>query len=143
MKNERTWVVTFDSNTCRLYDYDKKHLQLIKEVTHPENKQKDSELIADRQGRYQAQGAHGTYSQASDPHALKIDNFAREIAKDLEHERSLNSFEKLILIAPSHMKGLLFKHLNTHVQDMIKSTLDKNLMHVPAAELLNHLHREK
>ncbi len=54
MKNNITWIVLTDSNACRIYDYAKHpvKLTLVKEIFHPENKLKTSELVSDRPGHY-------------------------------------------------------------------------------------------
>src|SRR5579871_5043532 len=101
-----TWVINTDSNTCRIYDYSKKpgHLTLIKEIQHPENRLRDIDLTTDKPGHYRTDGsAHGSYSQPSDPKEVKIEDFSREIAKELDHGRNTNAYKKLIVIAPPHM----------------------------------------
>ena len=136
------WVVTANSNQCRIYDYHHKdnQLKLLHEINHPENKLKDSEVLSDRQGRYNTMGsAHGAYSQPHDPANIHIDNFARQIAQVLDEGRNKQAYQTLILVAPSHMEGLLNEHLNKHVKSMIKQVIQKNVMHCAEHELLNYL----
>ena len=57
------WVVITNSNTCRIYDYDKKHsnLSLLKEISHPNLKLKTSEtLTTERPGHYRKGESAGT-----------------------------------------------------------------------------------
>lgn len=131
------WLVIFDSTICRIYNYDKNQIILIKEVQHPENKLKDIDITTDKPGRYQSKDyAHGAYSQKSDPKEIKIENFSREIANILEHGRSTHSYEKLILVASPHMNGLLLKHLNKQVHDLIALNIQKDLIHIAENKLL-------
>lgn len=134
------WVVVFDSNVCRIYGYSKDQIVLIKEIQHPENKLRDIDLTSDKPGRYQAKGyVHGAYTQESDPKAIKIDNFSKEIANILDHGRNTHAYETLILGASSHMNGLLLKHLNKQVKSLITHNIEKNLMPLGESELLVHL----
>lgn len=136
------WVVTTDSNTCRIYEYKRKpaQLTLLHELQHPENKLKDIELTSDRPGHYKSsRDAHGAYSQQTDPKEIKIDNFSREISKALDQGRNSHAYQNLIIIASPHMKGLLFQHINKHVKDLVSHSIDKELTHLPQHDLLEFL----
>lgn len=136
------WVVSADSNTCRIYHYQKQptELTIIKEIVHPENKLKDSEITSDRPGHYQSgQTAHGTYFPHSDPKVVKIDTFSRQIADELDDARKKQKFDKLILIAAPHMNGLLLQHLNKNVKHLISHNIQKDLLHLPHLDLLEFL----
>ncbi len=140
--NHAAWVVTTDSNTCRIYHYTKKptQLTLLKELSHPENKLRDIELTSGKPGHYKTNTAtHGAYSQPSDPKEIKADDFSREIAKELDHGRNTNAYKSLIIIAPPHMNGLLCHHINKHVKGLIAHTIEKDLMSMPEHELLAFL----
>jgi protein required for attachment to host cells len=136
-------VVTANSNDCRIYHFDKPHanLTLLSEISHPENKLKNSDLTSDRSGHYQAGGTsgRGAYSPRMDAKEIEIDNFSREIANILNKERNGNEYKKLILIAPSHMSGLLNQHLNKHVKELIVNHIQKDLQHLKTHELLEFL----
>ena len=140
--NHAAWVVTTDSNTCRIYQYNKKptQLTLLKELKHPENKLRDIDLTSDKPGHYKSSNAtHGAYSQPTDPKEIKIDDFSREIAKELDHGRNTNAYKNLIIIAPPHMHGLLFQHINKHVKNLVAHKIEKDLMRMPDHELLEFL----
>lgn len=140
--NNTLWVVNTDSNTCKIYQY-RKHpdqLTLLKEIRHPENKLRDTDLTSDKPGHYKSSNtAHGAYSQPSDPKEIKIDAFTREIAKELDHGRNTQSYTNLILIASPHMCGLLSQHINKHVLDLVAHKIEKDLIHLPDHELLTYL----
>ncbi len=143
LNQSSTWVVTTDTNTCRIYHYKKKprELTLLKEIQHPENKLRDIDLTSGKPGHYKSSGsAHGAYSQPSDPKEIKITDFSREIAKELDHGRNMHAYEKLIVIAPPHMNGLLFQHINKHVKNLITHCIEKDLLHLDDHKLLDFLH---
>lgn len=135
------WVVSSDTNTCRIYQYNKPfQLTLIKELKHPENKLKTSDLISDRPGHYQTSGpTRGVYTQSTDPKDVMIDNFSREIAKELDHGRNDHAYKNLIIIASPHMNGLLFQHFNKHVKESVINRIHKDLLHLSEQELLDFL----
>jgi protein required for attachment to host cells len=140
--NHATWVINTNSNTCRIYGYSKKpaELTLIKEIIHPENRLKDIDLTSDKPGRYKSSnGSHGAYAQRSDPKEIKIDDFSREIAKELDHDRNIHAYQNLIIIAAPHMRGLLFQHFNKNVIDLITHTIEKDIIHMNNHDLLDFL----
>lgn len=137
-----TWVITTDTNTCRIYYYKKKptQLTLLKEIKHPESKLKNSDLVSDKQGHYKANdAAHGNYSPHMEAKEIEIDNFSRVIANELDQGRNKQSYEKLIIIAPPQMSGLLFQHINKHVKELVTNNIQKDLLHLADHELLEFL----
>ncbi|MBA4696552.1 MAG: host attachment protein [Legionella sp.] len=143
-----TWLTTFNSNTCRVYHYSKNELDLFKTIEHPENRQHDTDITADKSGNYKSPvvGTSGTFAQASDPKEIQVDNFAREIANLLESARTAGSLKKLILVAPPHMMGLVNKHISKQVEHLVLHDIKKDFMFLPEKELLrsvNHIIEEK
>lgn len=141
-------VLITNTNSCKIYQYVKSpaKLSLLNAIQHPENKLKSGELVSDRPGHYQGgsggagQAARGAFSFPSDPKQIEIDNFARQIAVLLNEERNKNAFDKLIVVAPPHMDGLLMQHLNKHVKGMVTNNIKKDIMHYNDHDLLHFLH---
>lgn len=136
-------VVNTNTNDCRIYHYDKHpaQLTLIKQISHPDNKLKISELTSDRSGHYKATQARGAYSPQTNAKEVEIINFSREIAQDLNHRRNSKEleFKRLILIAPPYMYGLISQQLNKHVMDLVTNRIQKDLMYMKEHELLDYL----
>lgn len=134
------WVVTSNSNHCCIYHSDKNHSQLtlLKEISHPELKLKTgSTLTSDKPGHYQtSESARGAYSPHMDAKEKEIDRFAREIAEELDKGRGKNAYEHLIIIMPAHMSGLLFKHMNQHVKNLVIKHIQKDVEHSSEKELI-------
>ena len=140
--NEIIWVILLNSNTCRIFKYSKQHKQIdpVKEFNQPENRLNDNELTSDKPGRYQSSNSsHGAYSPRTDPKEIKIDQFVREIANELDHSRNVNAYHKLIIIAADHTNGLLMKHLNKNVKQLIYKNVEKDLIKQTPKELLSIL----
>lgn len=137
------WIVTANSNMCRFYHFDKHEVKidLLKELTHPTNKLKKSDyLTSDKPGHYNTDGSGGgSYSPHTDPKTVEIDNFAREIAHELNHGRNSNAYNHLIIITAPHMNGLIFKHLNKHVKTLVTQEIQKDVMSLAHHELLSFL----
>ena len=90
------WIMLANSNDCRIYEYDKndKHLALVEEISHPENRLKGTDYwTSDAPGHYRSQGTHhGSYTEPN-PREQSIDDFANEIARRLEKGRNQHAFE--------------------------------------------------
>lgn len=137
------WVINSNTNTCQIYQYNKhpEELALLKELSHPVNKLKKSEYFtSDKPGRYQSgTHAHGAYSQRSDPKEVEIENFAREIAQELNRGRNSHEYKNLIIIAEPHMSGLLSRHLDKHVKELVSNEIQKDVVHLAHRELLDFI----
>lgn len=135
-------VLIANSNTCKMYHYIKHpvKLSLLKEINHPENKMHNRDLTSDRPGHYQGGiSSRGAYEPHMDTKKTKIDDFTREIATELNSERNKNDYQKLILIAPSQVVGLIFQHLDKHVKDLITNDIQKDIVHLSDKELIEFL----
>lgn len=136
------WVLNTNSGQCRIYNY-KKHpaeLTLIKTLECPEYRLRNQDIVSDRPGHYHSTTtARGSYSPHLDAKHVELDNFSREIAKTLDHGRKERSFEKLIIIAPPHVSGLLLSHINKNVKELVTNHIAKELIHLTDIELLEYL----
>ncbi|KTD23477.1 Protein required for attachment to host cells [Legionella lansingensis] len=139
------WIVTANTNQCRIYDYEQKshELKLIKEINSPKSKLKTSELVAGKPGRYKARGPiGGTYTQETLPEEVQINKFARAVASELDEARNHHDYDELVFIMAPEMDGLLLHHLNKNVKAMIKKNIQKNMMHLNQNELLDYLNEK-
>ena len=135
-------VINTNTNDCKIYHYDKHpaQLTLVKEISHPDNKLKNGDLTSDKEGHYKAtQSGRGAYSPRTEAKEVEIINFSKEIAQDLNQRRNENELERLILIAPPHMYGLISQHLNKHVMSLVSNHIQKDLIHLKEHELLDFL----
>ena len=143
MPHQKTkWIVNSDTNTCHIYSYhnNDKTLNLVKTILHPECRLTDVELTTDRLGRYKARDiASGAYVPHSDPKEVKIQQFAQEIARYIDHGRTTNEFQELIIVALPHMNGALLKHLSEHVKQLISNNIEKNIIKYNDNQILDFL----
>ncbi|MGC1183139.1 host attachment protein [Legionella sp.] len=139
-----TWVLVLNSNDCRIYKLSTKPYQLtfLKEILHPESKLRDIELTSDKPGRYKTgDSAHGTFTQPSDPKEIQVDDFSRQVAKELNKDRNIEAYNNLIVVAPPHMSGLLFQHLNKHVKNLVTHNIKNDILNLTESELAEFLHQ--
>jgi protein required for attachment to host cells len=138
------WVIAANAVTCRIFEYNKhpEKLTILKEIEHPENRlKKEDYLTSDKPGHYKSSASNrGAYSPRTDPKEVEIDNFARQIAKELDHGRKTEAYKELIIITTPHMDGLICQHIDKHVKNTIRNNIQKDPQHVRDHELLSFLH---
>jgi protein required for attachment to host cells len=137
-----TWVLVANASTANLYANrgPNSGLELVKQYQHAESREKSSELISDRPGRYETDGgAHGAFSQATDPKQHEEDKFAAELAHALETGRTSNSYGRLILVASDPFMGKLNNHLAGHVRALVTDTIEKDYTQINEKALASHL----
>jgi len=137
-----TWVLVANASKASLYANRGPHrgLDLVKEYQHSESRERTSELISDRPGRYETDGgAHGAFSQHTDPKQHEEDKFAAELAHELEAGRTSNSYARLILVASDPFMGKLNKHLTAHLRALATDTIEKDYTHLTERELASQL----
>ncbi|HVT62380.1 MAG TPA: host attachment protein [Legionellaceae bacterium] len=136
------WIMLANSNDCRIYEYDRrhKHLVLVQEISHPENKLKVHDWTTDHPGHYKS-GYHnrGSFEPETSPVEVSIDEFAREMAECLEEGRTHHKYDDITLMMPSRMEGLLNKHLNKHTKALVDKIIQKNLLFLSEHELSQYL----
>jgi len=138
-----TWIIIANTNQCQIYDHKAAKLNLLRTVSHPENKLKSSELGTDRPGHYQVSGtSRGAYSPRHDVHEIKISDFAREIAQYLNSSYHKHQFSRLVFIMPAQIEGHILPHLDKQVDEKIKQRIQKNIIHLPEHELLAFLNEQ-
>ncbi|HLQ25053.1 MAG TPA: host attachment protein [Acidiferrobacterales bacterium] len=133
-----TWILAANGSQARLFANvgSTTELRLLKEFTHPESREKGSELVTDRTGLYEStRNKHGAFTPTIGPKQNAMEHFAIQLAKELEHGRVDNQYEQLVLIAPPHFLGLLTGHLNDHVRSLVHRKIKKNYTELAAGEL--------
>jgi protein required for attachment to host cells len=139
------WIVTANTNNCHIYEYQENDLELLKEISRPENKLKESEIGSDKPGRYNSSNSTGggAFAPHTEIEDVQDNDFAREIATELNEARNKNICNELVIIMPAQIEGLFSKHINKNVHDLIKLTIHKNMMHLSKKELLGYLDEYK
>ena len=140
------WILVANSSEAKIFSAEKitQEWKLLKEFSHPESREKDTEIVADKFGSYPNIGTSGSssYTEATDPQETEIENFARQLAHELNHGRTQNLFHKLVLVAPPRFHGMLNKHCDPHVLNLVINRLEKNYTQLKEHELIPRIQEQ-
>lgn len=124
-----TWILVANASMAKLYANHgvKKGLELVKEFSHPESREKASALVSDRPGHNPGSGnGHGSFVPAASPKEVEANRFAHELAHEVEHGRVANSYDRLILIAAAPFLGLLNTEFSQQVKSKLSDVVEKD-----------------
>lgn len=145
------WILVANSSVARLYANHgpKKGLKKLKELEHAASREKGTELTTDGHGRHWGGGGsngrgatangRGAYTPSVEPKEVEHERFAQELARELEHGRTSNSYNRLIVVAAPGFMGMLNGKLSAHVKDLISDSLEKDYTKANERELASHL----
>lgn len=135
-----TWIMVANASQAKLFAHHgrKRGLELVKELAHPQSREKTSNLVSDRSGAYGGPG-HGAVGQPADPKHHEAERFAQEVSRELEAGRVQNAYDRLILVASAPFMGLINHHLPGQVRSKLSESIDKDYTRLPVKELANHL----
>lgn len=135
----KLWIVVANASMARIFSLNKhKDLKLVQELSHPDSRKKDTELVSDIPGQFRARGgvARGNFCARTEPRKVQAHHFAQEIADILEHGRKTNLFDFIVLITLPGFQGTLKEHLNDHTLHKIKRVIPKDFHNASEKELL-------
>jgi len=137
------WILVADASQARLFWTDGSQTPLVelKDFLHIEGRSKISDLVSDQPGKHSGTGATGTHGMENkqDIKEQERDVFAREICTHLQKSHEQKQFQRLYLVAPSHMLGALNKHLDKGTRDTIQEEFDLLLVKASPDEIRGHL----
>ncbi|HIP52735.1 MAG TPA: host attachment protein [Chromatiales bacterium] len=126
----KSWVVVADSSRARFFIADKPAgpLNELKDLTYPEARLHEGDLISDNAGRERnnAHGAH-PYSRKDEHKQEAAIRFANQICDELEAGRTAGEFDKLYIVAAPSFLGLLRKCRNGALKKTVAAEIDKDL----------------
>ena len=141
----KTWVVVADSSRARFFEQSPPlgALHDLEEFEYPRGRMKGNELLADSPGRaFDSKGA-GRHAMGSptDVRRHEAEVFATELADRIETARTRNKFGSLIISAPPEFLGLLRDKLSAPTRELVKRTINKDLVKLKAEEIHDHVTR--
>jgi len=137
-----TWILVANASAAHLYANfgPKKGLLKLKEFEHPASRGKALDLVSDRPGHYNGHGnGHGSFIPATDPKQNEAQQFAFQLAKELDHGRITNSYQRLILVASAPFIGLIKGNLDSHVRILVSDSFEKDYTKINKKQLTKHL----
>lgn len=137
-----TWILVANASIAKLYANHgaKKGLELVKEFSHPESREKASTLVSDRPGHNPGAGnGHGSFVPASSPKEVEANRFAHELAQEVEHGRVQNIYDRLILVASAPFLGLLNSEFTQQVKHKLSDVVEKDYTKYTPKEISEQL----
>lgn len=137
-----TWILVANASQASIYcnEGPNKGLTKVKSLEHGASREKGAELVSDRPGHNQGHGnGRGAYVPAKMPKEVEAERFALEVARELNHGRNQNAYQRLILVASPHFMGLVNQQLDTHVRQKVTDSIEKDYTKITDKELAGHL----
>lgn len=130
-------VMIANAAVARVFSYQKQEkFSLVKEFSHPQSRQKGSELVSDRPGHSEAKGGgHGAFIPPNGPKQIEAERFAHELAAWLDDERKQNRYNQVMLAADPGFLGLINKSLNNQTMQLVFKTLGKDYSQINQRDL--------
>jgi protein required for attachment to host cells len=150
MNTARTWYVVADGGRARFLRKRNPRRSLAaphqmfatrREFVSAHIHDRSSDLGAAAPGRsHESAGfvRHGVEPREDLHRADKL-NFVDEVAAALNDANAADEFDRLVLVAPAHALSELRRALDAPTQRKIAGELQKDLTHVPEADLAEHL----
>jgi protein required for attachment to host cells len=138
-------IVVADERQAAFYDLFRPSgpLEVVGGVENEAGGKRDFDLESDRPGRRSGgMGQHHDVDgeRSSAHHELTL--FARAVAHRLYEERNRREFDKLVLMAPPKMLGMLRQAMPSTCKDAIASEIAKDLLHRGADAIIGAVPRE-
>ncbi|ANQ84872.1 host attachment protein [Azoarcus olearius] len=136
-----TWILVANASLAKLYANfgPNKGLKLVKELIHPESRQKNSELVTDRSGAMAGVAGIGSMQPQTLPKQHEAQVFAQEIAQELYRGRASNAFKRAIIVAPPAFMGMLNNVLDGPTSQLVTDRFEKDYTKTPEPELAARL----
>lgn len=143
MNTATTWILVGNASEAKLFESQNigRELNLVDQFDHPESREKRVDLKSDKVGHFQSQNGmgHGSFVEPTEPKDHEMETFARELARILESGRKENKFERLIVIMPPHVHGMLKKEFNDQVRSMVIHHIEKDYTKMDIPDLIKFL----
>ncbi|HMM54465.1 MAG TPA: host attachment protein [Candidatus Desulfobacillus sp.] len=137
-----TWILVANASQAKLYANTgpKKGLVAVKDLQHPESREKTADLVSDRPGQLHSPGVGQRASQPkTSPKENEARHFAQELARELNHARASGHFDRVILVAPPAFMGLINEKLDGPTAQLVSDRFEKDYTRSTARELAGRL----
>ena len=133
-----TWILVANASLAKLYANlgPNKGLKLVKELDHPESRQKNADLVTDRSGTGHGDGS---YEPPTAPKEHAARNFAQEIAREFYAGRNRHAFARAILVAPPGFMVLLNASIDGPTAQLVSDRFEKDYTKASESQLKEKL----
>lgn len=149
-------IVVADERQAAFFDVSRPETGLADRgmLENPAGGLKDTDLETDRAGRRYGGttgASHGEAGPQSHHHGVdgersaerhELTLFAKQVGQRIEADRVNHEFDKLVIMAPPRMLGLLRQQLPPSTQSMVAGEIAKDLLHHGPEAILNAVPRD-
>lgn len=147
----RVRIVVADACEANFYDLQHRHdvPQLAGHLSDPLARMHERDLTSDLPGRSfdhaplsgGRRGATPRHALGSEPRAHKheVAAFVHKIAEQLERARQAGEFDRLVIMAPPTVLGLMRKALPSSLHKSVAAEVDKDLVHQSPQVVRSHV----
>lgn len=132
-------VIVADSARARIFESHSviNRLEEREAFVHNEAHLSNRDLVDDASGKSVDQ--HGSLEPATSAKEHEARNFAKMLARHLKELHNQRHYDNLILIAPPRFLGMLRKELPSPLDQLVTSTIDKDLTTASLDDIINHI----
>ena len=137
-----TWLIVADNSKARIFTVESRMgpIEEIESIVHTEARLHEQDMTSDLPGKANGNGAGGhAYQDQVSPKEQENINFAKKIALELDNARKENKFKQFVLVAAPEFLGKLRSEFTPQTQKLACYELAKNLSHLNAKEIRDHL----
>lgn len=141
MKKE-TWILVANGSLAKIFKIEKnKILTEIKQLTHPASRQHEGDLVSSKPGRtFNSVGVlRHAYEPPQTQKVQEFNNFAKDLSEYLDTAREEGQYDRLYIAASPTFLGLLRQNLSQSTSKLVAGEVDKDMTHMPTAEIREHL----
>lgn len=140
----KAWLVIADASRALLLTPERggRRLEIIRELTHPLSRARESELTVDQPGRIRlgagksAVSSMGRKIRAKD---IEAERFARDIMRQLHQAQDAKAFDVWSVVAPPRFLGLLRHMASRNLRRTLVGSAHKDLTAMAWISLTGHL----
>ena len=138
------WILITDAVRARIFSADPRYgtLQLQQVLKHPLSRAHDHEIAGDEPGRMlnvAGRADRSAMDPRSNPHAVEVRQFARELADALRAGYDRRAYDGLAIVAAPHFLGILRHALGPHLRRRLQACVPRNCTRVARKNLAKSL----
>ena len=125
------WVIVADASQARVMEMRGSELTVVRELDNAAGRARSQNLVSDQAGRTNKSGRRirSAMDPPTSPHEKQVNLFASRLAKLLDAAAEAGDYERLTLVAPPHLLGLLRNEISRDVRRRLSGQIAKDLVH--------------
>ena len=139
----KNWVVVANRTGARIFENlgPGSGLTRLQELSHPEGRLRDQDLVSDDKGRTHDRAGQGSHKVEPPESASDHEDrrFAHDLAQELKKGLEKHHFTRLFLVAEAGFQGDIKAALDKKCASLLQGALNKDLVHVEDRDIASHL----